>query len=120
MPARLSQAQRLYSLGLLEEAFKLSKKVGIAEASRVSGVNYNSLIHYRLIRLREEGRVSRKIKRSNSIDPVKKRRCYEVYLDLVARRYSRSRRKCWIEAGKMTGVNGRSVEFQFIRGIYTP
>ena len=117
---RASQAQRKYSLGLLEEAFQLSEKIGPAKAALEAGVNKNSLIHYRLLRLRELGR-SRKAGplKKNNIDPVKKRKCFETYQRLHAAKFG-CHRKCWIEAGNRTGINGRSVEMQWVRGIWNP
>lgn len=118
--SRQSQARRKYSLGLLEEAFKLSNKVGPTEAARVSGVNVNSLTHYRGIRMAEEGHKPKARIHKHSIDPIKKYKCYQTFLLLVKAKFSRSKRHCWIEAGKRTGINGRSVEFQVVRGIYKP
>ncbi len=120
MSVRLSKAMRKYSLGLLEEAFQLSERLGVTEAAKVSGVNKNSLSHYRQIRMREMGIKSKGTgNKKNSIDPVRKRACFEMHQNLLKSRFSSSR-KCWIEAGRLTGVNGRSVEFQVVRGLYTP
>ena len=120
MEVRNSKAQRFYSLGLLEEAFQLSEKVGPVEAAKVSGVNRNSLMHYRLIRRREMGHKSKPRKAGkNAIDPVKKKKCFEMFQHLHRARFG-AKRKCWIEAGERLGINGRSVEFQVVRGIWVP
>jgi hypothetical protein len=35
-------------------------------------------------------------------------------------KWSKSMRRCWIEAGRICGCSGRSVEFQHYRGIWKP
>jgi len=117
--ARQSQAQRVYSVGLLEEAYKLSKEVGLGEAARVTEVNANSLSHYTQIRRREEGHKPKKIG-GRRITDAQKKDCLKIMQMLHQRGFSKGRRKCWIEAGKRIGVNGRSVEFQYVRGLWTP
>lgn len=118
---RHSQVTRFYPLGLLEEAFILSEKIGPKKASIESGVNINSLSHYRQIRRRNQPGFKPRViaPRKNSIDPLKKRACFEVYKQLLAAKFA-GKRKCWIEAGKRVGINGRSVEFQYVRGIWAP
>lgn len=117
---RSSQAQRTYGVGLLEEAYQLSKQVGLTKAAKLSEVNRNSLSHYAIIRRREEGTARKQPERIRRITPQQKKQCYSAYLLLVRQGFSKSKRKCWIEAGKRTGVNGRSVEFQFVRGLWNP
>lgn len=117
--ARHSQAQRKYSVGLLEEAFKLSIKVGMSDASRQTGVNVNSLSHYAQIRRKEAGHVPAKL-HGRKITDAQKRDCLKLMKRLHDRGFSKGKRKCWIEAGRLLGVNGRSIEFQFVRGLWTP
>ncbi len=118
---KASLRHRTYSSGLLEEAYRLCQKVGFKEAARISGVNRNSLRHYVLVKKITDGTPTRKHKPGpNTIPPQKKKECHKLAFALFKKRYSTSMRKCWIEAGRRTGINGRSVEFQFIRGIWRP
>lgn len=119
LSVRQSQAQRIYSLGLLDEALKLGKKVGLPKAALESGVNINSLRHYSQVKKIENGHKTKPYKGSNRIDPDLKRACLNVYRQLHASEFG-GHRKCWIEAGKRVGINGRSVEFQYVRGIWKP
>jgi hypothetical protein len=120
LSVRVSQAQRTYSVGLLEEAYQLSKKIGIAKAAKMAGINLNSLRHYCTIRKREDGTAGKQPAGFAKITPDQKKKCHAAYLRLYSRGFSKSMRKCWIEAGKQTGVNGRSVEFQYTRGLWKP
>ncbi len=120
LSVRLSNSHRKYSLGLLEEAFILSNKIGVRQAAQEAGINVNSLVHYRLIRRRELGcKKQRPYVRNNAMDPAKKRACYLMFKRLHEAKFG-GKRKCWIEAGNRTGVNGRSVEMQVTRGIWAP
>lgn len=116
--AKASQSQRKYSLGLLDEAYKLYKEVGRSEAARISGVGIESLSKYIAVKKRLDGIPPRpsKSKMSNQ----QKQTCWEVASYLHARGFSGAKRKCWIEAGKRVGINGRSVEMQFDRGLWAP
>lgn len=118
---RQSQARRIYSLGLLEEAYQLSKKVGLSAAAKLAEVNINSLSHFRQVRRKEEGHVPKEALGQNRIPAQKKKQCYVMALILFQDyQFSKSMRKCWIEAGKRLGVNGRSIEFQLGRGLWKP
>ncbi len=118
---KASLRQRIYSSGLLEEAYRLSRKIGLKEAARVSGVNKHSLRHYILVKRIESGEPAKKKRPGpNTIPPQKKKECHKLAFALFKKRYSTAMRKCWIEAGRRTGINGRSVEFQYIRGIWKP
>jgi hypothetical protein len=111
---------RLYSTGLLEEAHKLSLKVGVAQASVIAGVNKHSLSHYIQAHKLANGHTPKPYNGSNALPPAKKRACVILAFQLFKKGFSRSMRNCWIQAGKRTGVNGRSVEFQYVRGLWKP
>ncbi len=118
LAVRQSQGQRKISLGLLEEAFQLSQSIGLTEAAKLAGLNKNSLKHYRTIRLRELGQSGKR----GGILRVTQEQKYKVF-EIQSRLYLRgygSKRKCWIEAGRRVGVSGRTVEFQYVRGLWIP
>lgn len=118
---RASLRHRLYSTGLLEEAYRLAQKVGATEAAKISGVNKHTIRHYILAKKVSEGKAIRKAYPGvHRIPEDKKKACHKLAFSLFKKRFSTSMRKCWIEAGKRTGVVGRSVEFQYIRGIWKP
>jgi len=116
---RSSLWNRKFSIGLLEEASELSKSIGMAAAARAAGMAYSTLRHYVFINRLLAGHKPGK-NTTEKISREKKLQCYETYLMLLGRNFSKSKRKCWIEAGRITGVNGRSVEFQLNRGYFTP
>ena len=108
---------RKYSVGLLEEAYKLSRKEGSKKASIISGININSLNHYTTVRNRELGILKPKSgKRKISDEDMQK--CSDLALKFMQR--GMTSKKSFIEAGKIVGINGRSVEFSIGRGIWVP
>lgn len=117
---KLAAGQRKYSVGLLEEAYKLYKLIGLTAAAREAGVNVNSLDHYTQVRRMEEGHKPVPLHGSNRIDPAIKQDCYEMAFKLFKLNWSKSLRRCWIEAGRLCGCVGRSVEFQYGRGLWKP
>ena len=115
---RLSQSQRKYSLGLLEEAYRLSKEVGPTEACRQSGVKTASLGHFISIKRKEAGVKPRK--GYGKMTHEQKCECLKLARHLKDSGWHAGMRPCWIEAGKRLGINGRSVEFQYVRGLWNP
>lgn len=116
---RASLAGRKYSVGLLEEAYQLAKSIGPKKAALTAGVSLTALNHYRIIRRREEGIISPP-RYSTKIPHDKKLEVLKYYLQLRRIKWAKSMRKCWIKAGEMAGANGRTVEFQYNRGIWNP
>lgn len=112
-----SSSKRKYSLGWLEEAYKLSKELGITKAAKLSGVSYETLTKHVLVRKLREGYVPKPGR--FKVSPEQKQKCWEIAMQLYGR-YSHSTRKCWIEAGRRLGVCGRTVETQFTRGTWKP
>lgn len=115
---RRSQGARKYSVGLLEEAYSLSLKLGATKAAQVSGVKLKSLLAFITVRRKMEGTIG--LPRSSlKITEQQKEECYRLAI-MFKRAGERSIRKCWIRAGQIVGCNGRSVEFQYVRGLWTP
>jgi hypothetical protein len=117
-PNRVRSAigMRRYSLGLFAEAATLASKIGVAAAAKEAGMSEATLKHY--IRAKRIAAGYRPKRRSAQNE--KKKLCCKVFEDLMRAGFSKNKRKCWTEAGRITGVNGRSVEFQVDRGIWKP
>lgn len=114
---RSSLAQRKYSIGLMEEALKLFAKMTLVQAAKLSGVNPNTLKQFALAKRVSEGTVGPSKSR---IPHAKKQVVYSLAMALHQKGFSRSMRKCWIEAGRRVGISGRTVEFQYVRGLWKP
>lgn len=111
---------RKYSVWLLEEMYRLYKRTGsIAKAAKQAGVNYNSAKHYILVSKKLAGE-KLGANRSEKVSPAVKQKVYELAHKLKRSGFARGMRDCWIAAGGAYGVSGRTVEFQYVRGIWSP
>lgn len=106
---------RKYSVGLLEEAYKLSKKEGPKKASIISGININSLNHYIIVRNRELGILKPKSGK-RKVSDKDMQACLDLALKFM--QGGMPSKKSFIEAGKIVGINGLSAHFSIGRGIW--
>lgn len=112
LSGRRSLSGRKYSLGLLQEALKLSEQVGLKEAERISGVNTAAIRTYRQVKCGP-----RQVRKRKST-PEQNQRCLELAQKLFRSGFSRGMRKCWVEAGRLMGINGKTVENRYVAGIW--
>ncbi len=112
---RQSISKRKISLGLLQETYRLAKEIGTKKACKQAGISTSSLRHYALIKHGKKSAV-----RSSKYCHLQKYDCFLMAHVLKKQGFSKSMRKCWIEAGNRLGMKGRSVEFQYIRGLWKP
>lgn len=115
---RASLQRRRISMGLLEEADRLSQKTTASSACKQAGISVATLKHFQLTKRLAAGSVRKPY--YCKYTRAQKLKCLAMMEELFRIGFSKSRRKCWIEAGKRVGVNGRSIEFQYVRGIFKP
>jgi len=104
--------KRRISLGLLEETEKLAKKIGTIAACKQAGMSRSTLQQY--IVSKTGGF------KGSKTGLARKTECLRLATNLKKMKFSTSMRKCWIEAGNRLGINGRTVEHQYIRGLFVP
>ena len=109
--------RKLHSTLILDEAVALAKTEGIGEASRIVGISKEVIRQHARVRALE----------NNKTEVIKRRRTQPKYSDeqkLACLKFAEQfkpylgKRRAWIEAGRRLGVNGRSIEMQFDRGLF--
>lgn len=123
----------LYSRLLLDEAVALAKQKGMKEAARLTGVGYWSINQRQ-----DELRGPNPKEKGNRYTLAQKRECVALAMRLMAspetvkhvsnicgRQVTRvapkwAQRPAFVEAGKRLGMNGRSIEFMWKRGMLEP
>ncbi len=108
-----------YSRLLLDEAVEISKVHGVKKAVKLTGIKYWSIVgHKRELTRRGEFKPLEKPGCPPRYTPDQKRKCVVLAQQLI--RGGKFQRPAFIEAGKRLGMNGTSIEFQWVHGMIKP
>lgn len=113
-------ARRLYSTLILDEAVNLAKETSLSHAEEVTGVNRETIKQHGRAQLIAGNKVE-EARRRRQAKPRGMKYTIEQKIAVVEKamqfRKYQAQRKAFEEAGRRLGVNGRSVEMQWRRGL---
>lgn len=115
----MRKSKQIHSNLILEEASTLAKEWGLTAACEKTGVSKSVLKQYMLVKRKQDSKteVAKRKNPTAKYSDAQKLACLKLAEQF---RTHLGKRKAWIEAGRRTGVNGRSIEMQYDRGIWRP